>query len=221
MDSPLSNDYTNTKEASNFYPVGTTTVTWTIFDQAGNFTDCEIDVVVIEGQDPDIRLSSQAEVDDFVANYGNLRPILGNLTISGADITDLSGLASFSSIGGDLWIESNPALTNIDALQNLQKNTGLYFEIIFNDALTEFCGLFALATAEPDTFTFSEIRGNAENPSLEDIIGSEACSRILALAVLPQPAEDLPVLPLPYLVLLGLILLGVASRRMWFNTGFD
>jgi len=48
----LTNDYTGLPSASATYPVGTTQVTWTIFDKAGNHTDCVVDVVVNDVEDP-------------------------------------------------------------------------------------------------------------------------------------------------------------------------
>ena len=303
---PLTNDYTNTADASTAYPVGVTQVTWTVFDEAGSYTDCVVDVKVINGEDPNITLSSQAELNDFVSNYDNT-PITGNLTISGADITDLSGLKNLKSISGDLRIEANevltnldglhkldsiggaliiygnPALTNIDGLcnltainsglsiignlvlanvdglqnlnniggnlnisfndiltnvdglqglneiggylffifndalinidglQNLSAINGRYVNIIFNGALTEYCGLFNLSTSVPNGFIYADIYNNANNPSLEEIANGEACSRILL--GLPK-GEELPALPIPYLVLFGLTILGATSLGM-------
>ncbi len=42
----LTNDYNGTADASDEYPVGTTTVTWTATDAAGNSSTCSVDVVV-------------------------------------------------------------------------------------------------------------------------------------------------------------------------------
>ncbi len=48
----LTNDYTGLPSASAVYPVGTTVVTWTVYDFAGNSTDCVINVVVNDVEDP-------------------------------------------------------------------------------------------------------------------------------------------------------------------------
>lgn len=48
----LTNDYTNLPNANAVYPVGITTVTWTVYDRAGNSTQCAIDVEVRDVQDP-------------------------------------------------------------------------------------------------------------------------------------------------------------------------
>jgi len=50
----LTNDFTNTSNASGIYPVGTTTVTYTVDDVNGNSTTCSFDVTVTEDQVPDI-----------------------------------------------------------------------------------------------------------------------------------------------------------------------
>jgi subtilisin-like proprotein convertase family protein len=49
----LTNDYTNLPSASATYPVGTTVVTWRVFDFAGNYTECAVDVNVIDAQAPE------------------------------------------------------------------------------------------------------------------------------------------------------------------------
>ncbi|MBL7943214.1 MAG: HYR domain-containing protein, partial [Flavobacteriales bacterium] len=48
------NDYNDTDDASDLYPVGTTTVTWTITDIHGNSTSCSMIVVVVDNELPSI-----------------------------------------------------------------------------------------------------------------------------------------------------------------------
>ncbi|MDD3962389.1 MAG: HYR domain-containing protein [Bacteroidales bacterium] len=48
----LINDYTHTSDASGYYPVGTTSVTWTAFDQSGNSQSCTMHVTVFDDQYP-------------------------------------------------------------------------------------------------------------------------------------------------------------------------
>ncbi|PNQ72804.1 hypothetical protein C1T31_09850 [Hanstruepera neustonica] len=101
----ITNDYTGTDNASGFYPVGTTTVNWTVVDQAGLTATCSIDVTVIDNEAPVVNcLSLQVQLDEF-----------GNGSISEEDIngdsTDNCEIASIelsqldfdcSDIGGDL-----------------------------------------------------------------------------------------------------------------------
>ncbi|GIV33512.1 MAG: hypothetical protein KatS3mg031_1047 [Chitinophagales bacterium] len=46
------NDYTFTTDASAFYPVGTTTLTWGIFDVNGNYNECFQTITVVDNEAP-------------------------------------------------------------------------------------------------------------------------------------------------------------------------
>ncbi|MFN4763943.1 HYR domain-containing protein [Gillisia sp. Q332] len=48
------NDYNGTADASGIYPVGTTTITWTVTDNDGNSSSCTQDIIVTDNQDPSI-----------------------------------------------------------------------------------------------------------------------------------------------------------------------
>jgi len=50
----VTNDYNDTDDASGIYPVGTTTVTWTVTDNDGNSSSCTLDIIVTDDQDPSI-----------------------------------------------------------------------------------------------------------------------------------------------------------------------
>ena len=87
----------------------------------------------------DIILSSQAEVNEFTSNA---TVILGTLTIgytdfsdSRSDITDLTSLSNVTHITGNLRIQQNEQLDNINDLYNLQ-SIGGYFRVTVNDQLT-------------------------------------------------------------------------------------
>ncbi|MEH6538409.1 MAG: LamG-like jellyroll fold domain-containing protein, partial [Psychroserpens sp.] len=54
----LTNNYTNTDDASGVYPVGTTTVTWTATDAAGNTATCDQIVTVTDNELPVISCPS-------------------------------------------------------------------------------------------------------------------------------------------------------------------
>ncbi|WP_191860786.1 HYR domain-containing protein, partial [Hanstruepera ponticola] len=62
----ITNDYNNTDNASDFYPVGTTTVTWTVEDSAGLTATCSIDIIVEDNEAPIVNcLSLQVQLDEF------------------------------------------------------------------------------------------------------------------------------------------------------------
>ena len=61
-------------------------------------------------------LASQADVIAFGAIFTD---ITGNLTISGADITDLTPLSTLTSVGGNLKLLFNSKLKNLDGLSGI------------------------------------------------------------------------------------------------------
>jgi len=58
-------------------------------------------------------LTTQAEVDAFVANYPNCTSINGHLKIAGNNITDVSNLSYIVKTKGDFKVENTPSLTTI------------------------------------------------------------------------------------------------------------
>ena len=93
-----------------------------------------------------IILRSQAEVDNFVATYGDCNNVR-TLRIEGNDITNLNGLSNIRFIGNTLYLESVPNLTNLNGLSNLRSIFGNL--IIANNAkitnLDAFSNLSTLA----------------------------------------------------------------------------
>ncbi|WP_319230934.1 HYR domain-containing protein [Draconibacterium orientale] len=64
----ITNSFTGTADASGFYPVGSTTVTWTIIDASGTEYTCEQLVEVIDNQPP--VLTCQGDVEDLITDGG-------------------------------------------------------------------------------------------------------------------------------------------------------
>ncbi len=89
----------------------------------------------------DITLSSQAEVDAWPAVYGCSVPI-GNLTISGPDITNIDSLYSITYVNGDLNIINNPLLQNLDGLHNCTGSVSMTVDS--NPSLVDVEGLSAV-----------------------------------------------------------------------------
>ena len=95
----------------------------------------------------DVTLRSQADVDEFdsattVVN-GNL--IIGELSTSTSDITQINNLSNLTNIMGDLIISRNVNLININALSNLSAISG-YLSIITNTNLANVDGLINLTS---------------------------------------------------------------------------
>ena len=69
MGASLVNDYNGTDDASDFYPVGTTTVTWTITDAAGNSAQCTMDVTVNDVEPPVVTCIGEPGVVSIQENF--------------------------------------------------------------------------------------------------------------------------------------------------------
>lgn len=101
-----------------------------------------------------ITFTTQYEVDLFQINYPGCTDIEGNVIISGADITNLDGLGVLHSIGGNLRIEQNNSLANLQGLDNLSHINGdlIIGDIVWgqypfstgNSLLTSLAGLNSL-----------------------------------------------------------------------------
>ncbi|MCB0853486.1 MAG: hypothetical protein KDD63_14770, partial [Bacteroidetes bacterium] len=90
----------------------------------------------------DLTLSTQAQVNAFAYSE-----VTGNLTVSGADITNLDGLAGLNTVEGRLHIRNNPALTSINGLTTLL-SIGNWLDISNNPSLTNIDGLSGLTSAD-------------------------------------------------------------------------
>ena len=61
----------------------------------------------------------QADVDNFQLVFPGCTELIGSVTISGSDITNLLGLDNVTSIAGSLWINNNDSLTSMTGLEGL------------------------------------------------------------------------------------------------------
>jgi len=105
---------------------------------------------------------SQAEIDNFPANYPGCAAIEGQVSIAGFDITNLDGLQQITSIGEYLSISNNPVLTDLSGLNNVVSINGLV--VTENASLTDLNGLNQLDSIR---FTVSI----NQNPALTTISG--------------------------------------------------
>src|SRR5690606_35896895 len=62
------NDYNGTASANDTYPVGTTTVTWTVTDVNGNTNTCTQDVTVNDNEAPTITCDANVSVNNDAGN---------------------------------------------------------------------------------------------------------------------------------------------------------
>ena len=70
-----------------------------------------------------IVFTTQAEVDNFPIDHPGCTEILGNVGITGSDITNLDALTQVTEIGGHLVVEAS-SLTDISGLFNLTQLGG-------------------------------------------------------------------------------------------------
>ena len=125
----LINDYTNIEDASAFYPVGATIVTWTATDASGNTATCDITVTVIDNEDPtitcpaNITQTADPGVCEAVVTYS----VSSTDNCPGETIMQTAGLASGSAfpIG---------TTTNIFKVTDASGNTATCsFDVTVND----------------------------------------------------------------------------------------
>ena len=150
----------------------------------------------------DITLNSQSEVDQFQAIHGPCDRVVQDLLIEGDDITALNGLTELTAVFGELIIEGNPSLINIDGFENLEsagslrisnnrslvtvdglsslKQIDRWLHLRFNDALRSVRGLNELTTVGNNVFIWTNFNLiNLEGFSKLSQVGGALSFRIL------------------------------------------
>ena len=95
----VTNDFNGTSDASGTYPVGTTTVVWTVTDDSGNTATCSMDITVTDDENPQITCPADITVTGTsgagaVVTYTT--PV-GTDNCTGATTTQIAGLPSGST----------------------------------------------------------------------------------------------------------------------------
>ncbi|NEZ04268.1 hypothetical protein G4Y73_08940 [Wenzhouxiangella sp. XN201] len=131
-----------------------------------------------------ITLSSQSEVDGFQANHGPCDTIVGVLTVSGGDITDLAPLSAITTgiINSKILIQNNPSLINLDGLSGLA--SVYWIEINSNQALTSISGLSNLGSVSGPLI----LHGNT---SLTNVTGLEGVTNLTGGALFLMGNDNL------------------------------
>jgi len=93
----------------------------------------------------DVNLTTQAQVNAFLAVNPNCTTINGTLTISGNNIMSLEPLHNLTTITGGLTVYNNPQLTTLGGLQNL-RTVGGYFQLVSNNLLNNIQNLSQLTS---------------------------------------------------------------------------
>lgn len=104
----------------------------------------------------------------------SLTTVRGQLFIAdNPGLTSVDGLESLASVGNILVVAVNPKLESLDGLRSLTSVDGSLF-ITDNPLLTDFCGLYALLDADGLAGTYN-VSGNGANPTAADIIAAGPC----------------------------------------------
>ena len=94
----ITNDYTNTSNASGVYPVGSTTVTWTVTDDAGNSSTCTQIITVVDNELPNVQCPQNVSANNDAGVCG------ATVTVGMPIATDNCGILSITNDynnGGD------------------------------------------------------------------------------------------------------------------------
>ncbi|WP_422107130.1 HYR domain-containing protein [Winogradskyella sp.] len=139
----LTNDFNNSPDASDVYPIGTTTITWTITDLAENSTTCTQNITVTETEPPviscpgNITVNTDPDLCSAVVTYNaptvtdncttnSLQNVLNNFNQNNQQITSLIpnaynfdldvGVNSYyiDDGGGDMYDDGNFITTDIN-----------------------------------------------------------------------------------------------------------
>ncbi|MEZ4934061.1 MAG: putative metal-binding motif-containing protein, partial [Saprospiraceae bacterium] len=165
----------------------------------GQDNDCHGDVdegLSSETYAGDVTFTTQAQVDAWPSCF---TAISGNLTISGADITDLSPLLELTSVVGGLLIINNSMLSNLNGLSAIT-SVGDGLGIQYNGTLANVDGLSALTSVGRDLLitnngTLANLDGLSALTSVDDLFISSngALSNLDGLSALTSVGGDLSI----------------------------
>lgn len=106
------------------------------------------------------------------ASYGACNVVHGDLTVSAADLEDLTALSSLHQVTGTLRITDCPALDDLDGLQNLSSVGALELHQLSD--LDDLAGLENLGSAGR-----VEVTANSELATLQGLQGLHALERLV------------------------------------------
>ncbi len=116
-----------------------------------------------------ITLNTQDDINNFLVTYPTCTEINGDLTISGPDITDLSGLQNLTTILGFLKVQYNLNLSSLNGLENINSIS----ESLIIRSNSKLVNLFGIRNIETITKSI-QIRDNGELGSIEGLSNIES-----------------------------------------------
>ncbi|MCX6220395.1 MAG: HYR domain-containing protein [Bacteroidia bacterium] len=113
----VKNSFNNTDDASGIYPVGVTTVNWTITDASGNSTFC-IQKITINDKNPSLSCTANITVNadfekTFASNVAIATPVYGDDCPGLSLIWNMTGASTGSSPATGVNIFPTPSLFNL------------------------------------------------------------------------------------------------------------
>ena len=123
----LTNDFNGTDDASGFYPVGVTTVTWTLTDPAGNSATCEQTVTVIDIEPPIVTCPEDITVDNDPGECG----AIVNYTPTATDNCEIADLIVYPLSGS--FFELGTTLVQVVAIDVNGLASTCSFNVTVND----------------------------------------------------------------------------------------
>jgi hypothetical protein len=130
----FSNDYNGTTDASDVYPIGVTTVTWTLVDIHGNVSECSMTVEILDDENPMI-----ACPENMVELVGNacefVIPDYTGLAMATDNCTALPALTQSPAIGTTIYGTGTVQEITITATDESGNATSCTFEITLDDTI--------------------------------------------------------------------------------------
>lgn len=118
-----------------------------------------------------VTFSTQEQIDSFSTNYPDCKEVLGDMTISGEEISNLEGLSQLTSIGGELLLLANPDLINLTGLHNITY-IGSNLRVINNPRLQDLQAFNNLRSIEGDlVIGYIDMVNGGGNDSLKNLEG--------------------------------------------------
>ncbi len=131
------NDYNNTTDASDVYPVGNTLVDWTFTDIVGNVATCTQQIIVNDTQAPEVtNCPSDVTVNTCNATVNYEVP----LALDNCDVAAITGFIYLGKLGNKAYYLSEAAFNAPDAFIDAEAQNGFVATIDsqeLNELLTE------------------------------------------------------------------------------------
>lgn len=194
----ITNDFNNTSDASGFYPVGNTTVNWTVTDIHGNTANCSQIITVEDNEDPTavcqnitVALDASGNISITAADVDNgsddacgianmvVAPSSFDCSHVGANtvtltVTDVNG--NSSTCTATVTVEDNtPPVASCKNIVAYLDNSGMLVVDAsdINDGSSDACGIASMSVS-PNTFDCSSVGFNTVTLTVEDVNGNSS-----------------------------------------------